>query len=150
MQRSGWLVSAMIMAAMCGIANAADPADADVQARLKALEKRVQELEQRLSAAPVAAQPAAPAATAAPVSATSAAVAVAPPPPATGKWKDASAWGKLERGMGWSQVKALLGPAGATTTGMFGDVWFYPDSSGGRVVFDRDSRVATWIEPPVR
>ncbi len=49
--------------------------------------------------------------------------------------------------MSWSQVTAVLGSPGDKTTGVFGDVWFYPDSSGGRVVFDRDSRVSSWSTP---
>jgi outer membrane protein assembly factor BamE (lipoprotein component of BamABCDE complex) len=66
---------------------------------------------------------------------------------ALSRWKDPAAWSLLKIGMSWSQVTGVLGSPGDKTTGVFGDVWFYPDSSGGRVVFDRDSRVSSWAAP---
>jgi outer membrane protein assembly factor BamE (lipoprotein component of BamABCDE complex) len=66
---------------------------------------------------------------------------------ALARWKDPATWSLLKIGMSWSQVTGLLGSPGDKTTGVFGDVWFYPDSSGGRVVFDRDSRVSSWSQP---
>lgn len=156
MRRSGWLIPVLIVAAMCGIAQAAPPAataatdTAALEARLKALEKRVTDLEKQLSAAQAAAA-AAPAAPAvrptAPGAPATAPVAAPPPAPIVELWKEGGAWSKLRRGMTWSQVRTILGSPGSKTTGVFGDVWFYPDSSGGRVVFDRDSRVSEWTEP---
>ena len=171
MRHASWLILAMIVAAMCGIAQAAEPApaaaakaatpakataaakattaatdSAALEARLKALEKRVTDLEKQLSAA----QAAAAAAPVRPTAPNAPTAAPAPPPPAAPVvelWREGGAWSKLRRGMSWSQVRTILGSPGSKTTGVFGDVWFYPDSSGGRVVFDRDSRVSEWTEP---
>jgi len=139
--------------------------DEALEARVKALESRVTELEAKLNAtkaapavapAPVAAPvavavpPPAVAPTAAtpatPVAPTSQAMAVASTP----QWKDPTHWAAIHRGLSGAQVKALLGNAGKVVTGVFGDVWYYPDDSGGRVVFDRDGRVSEFDQPPSR
>jgi len=112
-----------------------------LEARVKALEQRVAELEAKLSAKPA---PAAPAVTEVP----HVAQPNAPTPPPL--WSDSTRWAQIKQGQAWSQVKAILGPAGKTTTGVFGDVWYYPDESGGRIVFDRDGRVAEINAPPAR
>jgi hypothetical protein len=125
-----------------------------VEARIKALEERVAQLENRLTAV-TNAQKAAATAAAAPGAPSAApqqggGVHMTPAVPssvALARWKDPAAWSLLKIGMSWSQVNAVLGQPGDKTTGVFGDVWFYPDSSGGRVVFDRDSRVASWSAP---
>jgi hypothetical protein len=156
MRHLGWLVSATVIVALSGIAVADPPLDPAVEARIKALEERVAQLENRLTAvtnAQKAAATAAATATPAPSGVTRAQAAgqVTPPPVPSSvslsRWKDPAAWSLIKVGMSWSQVTAVLGSPGDKTTGVFGDVWFYPDSSGGRVVFDRDSRVSSWNSP---
>ncbi len=155
MRQYGWLVSMTMVVALSGIARAADPPlDPAVEARIKALEERVAQLENRLTAVTNAQKAAATAAASAPAPDQNApagsSVRVTPAVPssvALARWKDPAAWALLHVGMSWSQVTAVLGQPGDKTTGVFGDVWFYPDSSGGRVVFDRDSRVSGWSAP---
>lgn len=156
MRHLGWLVSATVIVALSGIAMADPPLDPAVEARIKALEERVAQLENRLTAVTNAQKAAATAAAsgapgaAAPASAAGPIIHAAPAVPSSvslARWKDPAAWSLLKVGMSWSQVTAVLGVAGDKTTGVFGDVWFYPDSSGGRVVFDRDSRVSSWSAP---
>ena len=144
--RRSWLILATVMM-LVGVAHADPPADAAVDARIKALEQRVLQLEQRLRAITDAqtAAPAGPAAPAAPAG--TVVLTPAPAPAAPARWKEHGAWSQLERGMSWSQISKILGTPGEKKTGVFGDVWFYPDGSGGRVVFDRDSRVSSWTEP---
>jgi hypothetical protein len=140
--------------ALSGSAVADPPLDPAVEARIKALEERVAQLENRLTAV-TNAQKAAAIAAAQPGSAPTVTssghiLQVAPAVPssvALARWKDPATWALLKIGMSWSQVTAVLGQPGDKTTGVFGDVWFYPDSSGGRVVFDRDSRVSSWSQP---
>ena len=154
MRHVGWLVSATVIVALSGIAAADSPLDPAVEARIKALEERVAQLENRLTAV-TNAQKAAATASVAPAGAPAAApqqggVHMTPAVPssvALARWKDPATWKLLKIGMSWSQVTAVLGSPGDKTTGVFGDVWFYPDSSGGRVVFDRDSRVSSWSSP---
>jgi hypothetical protein len=156
MRRSGWLVSATMMMALSSVAWAADPPpDPSTDARIKALEERVAQLENRLTAVTNAQKAAAVAAAAAPAGAAPGAapehaIRMTPAVPssvALARWKDPATWSLLKIGMSWSQVTAVLGSPGDKTTGVFGDVWFFPDSSGGRVVFDRDSRVSSWSQP---
>ncbi|MET0230772.1 MAG: hypothetical protein ABW186_07580 [Rhodanobacteraceae bacterium] len=140
---------------MAGVAYADPPLDPATEARIKALEERVAQLENRLTAvtnaqkaAATASTTTAPAAGDAPQQ--SGGVRMTPAVPssvALARWKDPATWKLLKIGMSWSQVNAVLGQPGDKTTGVFGDVWFYPDSSGGRVVFDRDSRVDSWSAP---
>ncbi|HKE48223.1 MAG TPA: hypothetical protein VKB52_09160 [Rhodanobacteraceae bacterium] len=156
MRLGGWLASATLIIVVSGLTHADPPLDPATEARIKALEERVAQLENRLTAvtnaqkaaATAAAQPAAPA----PVEGGGHTIRVGSPPAvpssvALARWKDPQSWSLLKIGMSWSQVNAVLGQPGDKTTGVFGDVWFYPDSSGGRVVFDRDSRVASWNAP---
>jgi hypothetical protein len=157
MRHLGWLVSATVVVALSGIAVADPPLDPATEARIKALEDRVAQLENRLTAVTNAQKAAATAAANAPapgavaLTPAQAAGQVTPPPVPSSvslsRWKDPAAWSLLKVGMSWSQVTAVLGSPGDKTTGVFGDVWFYPDSSGGRVVFDRDSRVSSWSQP---
>jgi hypothetical protein len=157
MRLGGWLVSATLILVISGITHADPPLDPATEARIKALEERVAQLENRLTAvtnaqkaAATAAATAAPTATPAPAESSGNVIRVAPTVPssvALARWKDPATWSLLKIGMSWSQVNAVLGQPGDKTTGVFGDVWFYPDSSGGRVVFDRDSRVASWSAP---
>jgi hypothetical protein len=158
MRLGSWFVAATAIVALSGSVKADPPLDPAVEARIKALEQRVAQLENRLTAVVNAQKAAATASTetpAAPVPAAAAAAStssmrMAPAVPssvALSRWKDPAAWSLLKIGMSWSQVTGVLGSPGDKTTGVFGDVWFYPDSSGGRVVFDRDSRVSSWAAP---
>lgn len=153
MRRSGWIVTGTALVALSAIVRADAPLDPAVEARIKALEERVAQLENRLTAVTNAQKAAAIAAANAPAGAPAAAPGMIRTTPAVpssvalARWKDPAAWSLLKVGMSWSQVTAVLGQAGDKTTGVFGDVWFYPDSSGGRVVFDRDSRVSSWSAP---
>jgi hypothetical protein len=154
MRHLGWLVSATVIVALSSSALADPPLDPAVEARIKALEERVAQLENRLTAVTNAQKAAATAAASpAPTSITPAQASgqLTPPPVPSSvslsRWKDPAAWSLVKVGMSWSQVTAVLGSPGDKTTGVFGDVWFYPDSSGGRVVFDRDSRVSSWSSP---
>jgi hypothetical protein len=154
MRHVGWLVSATVIVALSGIALADPPLDPAVEARIKALEERVAQLENRLTAvtnaqkaAAVAVAAPAPAPAAAPPEHTVHMTPAVPSSVALARWKDPATWALIKVGMSWSQVTAVLGQPGDKTTGVFGDVWFYPDSSGGRVVFDRDSRVSSWSQP---
>ena len=150
MRRNGWLVSATIVVALSASVRADSPLDPAVEARIKALEERVAQLENRLTAVTNAQKAAALAAAPATAAPSDHMIHVTPAVPssvALARWKDPATWSLLKIGMSWSQVTGLLGSPGDKTTGVFGDVWFYPDSSGGRVVFDRDSRVASWSQP---
>jgi len=154
MRRSGWLVPATIMVALTAFVRADTPLDPAVEARIKALEERVAQLENRLTAVTNAQKAAATASTAAPAAPNAPSehgvLHTTPSVPSSvmlARWKDPATWSLLKIGMSWSQVTGILGQPGDKTTGVFGDVWFYPDSSGGRVVFDRDSRVASWSQP---
>jgi hypothetical protein len=139
------LVSCVLLCASA-FALADNAGEATMEARIKALEQRVSDLEAKLDARPAPAPSAAPAVTVIPHGAQPG----TPRPPAPAAWKDSNKWTQIKQGQSWSQVKAILGPAGRTTTGVFGDVWYYPDDSGGRIVFDRDGRVAEFNAPPAR
>lgn len=160
--------------AVAGAALAAPAVDGAVEARLRALEKRVSELEQRAAPEDLerrvsalerkigagATQPAVAAdhsleqrvttlerKSAAPVSAGAATTAPPPAPAAPARWTDSKNWAALRVGMTWSQVKQLLGVPGKVKAGVFGDVMYFPDADGGSVEFDRDGRVAKWSRP---
>lgn len=139
------LIASCILLIAPGFALADKAGEAALEKRVKALEQRVGELEAKLKE--VASKPAAPASPVVTVVPHVAQPGAPAPPPV---WGDPAKWAQIKQGMSWSQVKELLGPAGKTTTGVFGDVWYYPDPSGGRVVFDRDGRVAEFNLPPSR
>jgi chromosome segregation ATPase len=65
------------------------------------------------------------------------------------RWKNRDNWRRLRKGMTKAQVKKTLGPPGKITADDFyGDIWYYPDATGGSVSFDEDSeRVDGWEEP---
>ena len=152
MSRIGWLGTAVFVAAMSGavVTSAASPPDSTIEARMRALEKRVSDLEQKnADLERRAAQAPASAPAPAPVVAAPAAAPVAAPQAAP-RWQDRHNWASLRVGMTWSQVKALLGVPGTVKAGVFGDVMYFPDDSGGSVEFDRDGRVAKWSEAPSR
>lgn len=169
MSRTIWLGMGLAVSIVSGLAFAAPDTDSSVAARLRALEKRVSELEQKASASPsaelerrVAALEkkigsGGPATAAAPntleqrvaslehKSVAPAPVAPAPAiPPKPARWKNSASWASLKLGMTWSQVKQILGVPGKVKAGVFGDVMYFPDEHGGSVEFDRDGRVAKW------
>jgi hypothetical protein len=124
---------------------ATDNADqATMEARMKALEQRMSDLEAKLDAKSAPTASGAPAVTVVPH--------VAQPGAVTSPvvWRDSSKWAQIKRGQNWSQVREILGTAGKTMVGVFGEVWYYPDDSGGRIVFDRDGRVSEFNPPPAR
>jgi hypothetical protein len=144
----------LLLAAGASVGFAADSSNSVMEQRLKALEARVVELERRLgekeaapAPAPVApVAPAGAASTAAPAPApveraipARAAVAARPAMPAD--------WSGLRRGMNGSQVTTVLGKPGKKRVGVMSEIWFYPDTDGGSVEFDRDGRVSGWNEP---
>lgn len=147
MVRAAWLVLIVAGLAFAGMVQAAPPSDSTIETRLRALEQRVSDLEQReadrerhAASAPAPAPAVAPAA---------AAPAVAAPPPVVAeRWQDAANWAELRRGMTWSQVKSILGIPGKVKAGVFGDVMYFPDANGGSVEFDRDGRVSKWSRTP--
>ena len=160
MQNSGYAIIFAVVASLSGLAQAAGPDTAVLEQRLKALEARVVELERRLEAKETSAvAPAAavtPVAPAAPAPAIAAVPAVAPTPaavegeavPAASPPSMAPAkWHALKRGMSWGQVVGLLGKPGKKRVGTMNEIWYYPDTDGGSVEFDRDGRVSGWIEP---
>ncbi|MBS0514600.1 MAG: hypothetical protein JSS16_03900 [Proteobacteria bacterium] len=134
------LLASCVLLCVPLVTRAEKAADGTLEARVKALEQRVAELEARLEARPAQA----PAVTVVPHAVQPGAPA---PPPV---WGSPEKWAQIKQGMGWSQVKDVLGPAGKKITGVFGDVWYYPDESGGRIVFDRDGRVAEFNAPLAR
>lgn len=172
MSRTGWLGVALAVSVLSGVALAADPAkDSTVEARLRALEKRISDLEQKASESPSAelerrvsalekksSTPAAPSTleqrvsslekkeSEAPASARSPAAKPSGPP----RWQDQKNWSALRIGMTWSQVKQILGVPGKVKAGVFGDVMFFPDDKGGSVEFDRDGRVSGWSQSGAR
>ena len=136
------LIASLALMVAPSFALADKASEAALDARVKALEQHVAELEAKLNAL-AAKPPAAPAVSVVP----HVAQPGAPTPPPV--WGDPTKWAQIKQGMSWSEVRRLLGAPGRTTTGVFGEVWYYPDESGGRVVFDRDSRVAEIDKPLV-
>ena len=162
----------VLLMAGSGIAFAARPAtDGTTSARLRALEKRLSELEQKQAeSTPSALEKRVSAleqkmngseSTAGtvkpdgsleqrvsslekkrPVARPLAPLAPVGPP----RWKKHSSWASLKIGMTWSQVKETLGVPGKVQAGVFGDVMYFPDGNGGKVEFDRDGRVSSWSE----
>lgn len=139
------LIASCVLLVAPGFALADKASEAALEKRVKTLEQRVAELEAKLES--IAARPAAPATPAVTVVPHVAQPNAPAPPPV---WGDPAKWAQIKQGMSWSEVRRLLGAPGRTTTGVFGEVWYYPDESGGRVVFDRDSRVAEFNSPPGR
>jgi BMFP domain-containing protein YqiC len=173
MSRTAWLGLGLLVSIASGLALAAPVGDSTTDARLRALEKRVSDLEQQSTEAPsaelerrvsalekkvgaggAAATAAAPTNLEQRVSTLEqkttvapAAVAAAPAVPAgPPRWQDHKNWAALNIGMTWSQVKQILGVPGKVKAGVFGDVMYFPDGNGGSVEFDRDGRVAKWSE----
>jgi hypothetical protein len=176
MSRTAWLGLGLLVSIVSGLALAAPVGDSTTDARLRALEKRVSDLEQqsiespsaelerrvsalekKIGAGGAAATAAAPTNLEQRVSTLeqkttvtpAPAVGVAPAVPAgPPRWQDHKNWAALNIGMTWSQVKQILGVPGKVKAGVFGDVMYFPDSNGGSVEFDRDGRVAKWSEKP--
>ncbi|HEY0231033.1 MAG TPA: hypothetical protein VGC55_07265 [Dokdonella sp.] len=176
MSRTAWLGLGLLVSIASGLALAAPVGDSTTDARLRALEKRVSDLEQQATESPSAelerrvatlekkigagavATPAAPSTTLEQRVSTleqkgsvapAPAVAAAPAVPSgPPRWHDHKNWAALNIGMTWSQVKQILGVPGKVKAGVFGDIMYFPDSNGGSVEFDRDGRVAKWSEKP--
>jgi len=174
MSRTAWLGLGLLVSIASGFALAAPPVgDSTTDARLRALEKRVSDLEQQSTESPSAELERRVAALEKKVGAgTTAGTAVAPTnleqrvstleqkttaapaavaaspaaPIGPPRWQDHKNWAALNIGMTWSQVKQILGVPGKVKAGVFGDVMYFPDSNGGSVEFDRDGRVAKWSE----
>ena len=70
----------------------------------------------------------------------------APAPPVVSDPSPA-AWGSLHRGMTVSQVTALLGKPGTTRVLPQSSTFYYPDTHGRTVEFDRNGRVDQWSQP---
>lgn len=145
----------ILMAVLSGVVHAAEMTESAVEQRLKALEAKVVDLERRLemkeSAAAVAPAPVATpvvAAASSPASRVAAPAASAAPAAVESPPSQAPAqWHALKRGMSWSQVIGVLGKPGKKRVSTMSETWFYPDSDGGSVEFDRDGRVSAWGEP---
>lgn len=143
-------------------AMAADSPSETVEQRLRALEAKVIDLERRLEVSessrtmPASVEPAS---AAAPAAESAPARAMPPPLPATRSGAAAAQtiasppsqapaqWHALKRGMSWSQVIELLGKPGKKRVSPMAETWYYPDSDGGTIEFDRDGRVSGWSEP---
>ena len=150
MSRIAWFGLVVALAAWAGSALAAPPpakAIDTIEARLRALEKRVSDLEdtnadleRRLATAPAA--PATPQRTTAPAAPLAEAGVRSESPRA----QSPANWAALRIGMTWSEVKTLLGRPDKVRTGVFGDVMYF--ANGGSVEFDRNTRVSKWSETP--
>jgi hypothetical protein len=127
----------------------AQTTDATADQRINDLEARVAALERMQGIKPGATTPvavsAAPAAT---PQSMAAPVAVAPAlPPVMPSAPTVADWGSLHRGMTVSQVTALLGKPGDTRVLPMSSTWYYPDTHGRSVEFDRNGRVDQWSQP---
>ena len=70
-----------------------------------------------------------------------------PAVPSPGKWKDKANWRLLKKGMSKSDVESILGaPPKVVANVHYGDIWYYPDSRGGNVSFDKDGILTSWGE----
>ncbi len=56
-------------------------------------------------------------------------------------------WRSLQVGMSKIEVVALLGKPGKVHKWKTGEAWYYPNSKGGEVDFDRGGKVSGWLEP---
>lgn len=134
---------------------AADAPPATVEQRLRALEAKVDNLERRLKASESSTAVASPAASAQPAAAAASPAgptvvteSAAPSQAVASPQSQAPAqWHALKRGMSWSQVIELLGKPGKKRVSPMTETWYYPDSDGGSIEFDRDGRVSGWSEP---
>ncbi|WP_458071034.1 outer membrane protein assembly factor BamE domain-containing protein [Rhodanobacter sp. BL-MT-08] len=119
--------------------------DASADQRIRDLEARVATLERLQGIKPGIAAAAAPGV--APAAMQAPAVAPVPPMPPIPSAPTAADWGSLHRGMTVSQVTALLGKPGDTRVLPGSSTWYYPDTHGRSVQFDRNGRVEQWSQP---
>jgi len=136
----------MLLGLGYSVLGVAQTADATADQRIRDLEARVATLE-RLEGIKPGAIPAAVAAPAAPVAMPAPAAPPAPMAPAAPTAPTAADWGSLHRGMTVSQVAALLGKPGDTRVLPGSSTWYYPDTHGRSVEFDRNGRVDQWSQP---
>jgi hypothetical protein len=63
------------------------------------------------------------------------------------KWKDKASWRLLKKGMGKDEVRQILGePPKVVANIHYGDIWYYPDTQGGNVSFDKENVLTSWSE----
>jgi hypothetical protein len=63
------------------------------------------------------------------------------------KWKDKASWRLLKKGMGKDEVRQILGePPKIVANIHYGDIWYYPDTQGGNVSFDKENVLTSWSE----
>jgi hypothetical protein len=135
-----WMVLGLGYSAL-GVAQTTDPA---TDQRIRDLEARVATLEQLQGIKPGTA----PVAAGAPAARVAAQPAMTSPTPALAPSAPTAAdWGSLHRGMTISQVTALLGKPGDTRVLPMSSTWYYPDTHGRSVEFDRNGRVEQWSQP---
>ncbi|MEW5305751.1 MAG: hypothetical protein WDW36_008270 [Sanguina aurantia] len=132
-------------------ASVAQTTNAATEQRLNALEARIAALERMQAQAPAASAPPAAAAGAAPYAASRPEMAAAPAPVAAPRvvraQPTAADFNELHRGMTVSQVIKLLGKPGDSRVLPTSSTYYYPDTHGRSVEFDRDSRVIQWSQP---
>jgi len=135
-----WMVLGLGYSAL-GVAQTTDPA---TDQRIRDLEARVSTLEQLQGIKPGTT----PVASAAPAARVAAQPAMTSPTQAPAPSAPTAAdWGSLHRGMTISQVTALLGKPGDTRVLPMSSTWYYPDTHGRSVEFDRNGRVEQWSQP---
>ena len=153
MRHSLLVVSWMVLGLGFSAAGVAQTTDAATEQRLNALEARIAALERAQSQAPApsVAPAAAVAAGGAPSDAAQPAMVAAPAPVAAPRVvrapPTAADFNELHRGMTVSQVIKLLGKPGDTRVLPTSSTYYYPDTHGRSVEFDRDSRVIQWSQP---
>jgi len=58
-----------------------------------------------------------------------------------------SSWRSLKLEMSKDEVKKTLGDPPKVSVSRVGEMWYYPDKTGGVVAFDKKDRVRAWDEP---
>jgi hypothetical protein len=62
-------------------------------------------------------------------------------------WRDKQTWRQLKIGMTKHEVQAILGEPGRISASDLGDHWYYPDPLGGSARFSKEERLNSWSEP---
>lgn len=63
------------------------------------------------------------------------------------KARSAPAWQSLQKGMSEQGVRSHLGEPGRISSDALGEIWYYPDLTGGSVYFNPEGEVVGWINP---